>query len=467
MALVAAMAGPDLRDGLWRQRLANTVLAVLGDLQLARSEALQGTQRDPASTIDPAWPAFLLLPPERAARLRAMQDGVTPSPSSYAPGEGRSPQAARDDRWMAEALRLAQSSIGLTDPNPRVGCVLVGANDQVLGQGHTQPAGQAHAEVMALRDAQSRGSDLRGSTAYVTLEPCAHHGRTPPCCDALIAAGVGRVVVALGDPNPQVAGQGLARMRAAGIVTDVLPADHPSAVEARELNIGFLHRMQHGRPFVRMKIAASLDGRTALSNGVSQWITGPDARRDGHAWRRRAGAVLTGIGTAREDDPRLDVREVETAKQPQRVLIDSRLELSPDARLLAPPGQLLIYHALADAGDRGAALQARGAELVSVADPVRGKVDLGAAIRDLGRRQVNELHIEAGYKLNGSLLRAGLIDELLVYVAPTLLGDGRGIVDLGGLTTLDQAPRLQWVDSHSFGADLRLRLRPVSPSSAG
>src|SRR6185436_12532292 len=192
-------------------------------------------------------------------------------------------------------------------------------------------------------------------------------------------------------------------MRAAGIAIEVLPIEHPSAVEARELNIGFLTRMQHGRPFVRMKIAASLDGRTALSNGVSQWITGPEARRDGHAWRRRAGAVLTGIGTAREDDPRLDVRDVDTVLQPQRVLIDSRLELSPDARLLAPPGQLLIYHALSEPGERGAALAARGAELVSVADPVRGKVDLGAAIRDLGRRQVNELHIEAGYKLNGSL----------------------------------------------------------------
>ncbi len=368
----------------------------------------------------------------------------------------------RDDRWMAEALRLARDAVGLTDPNPRVGCVIVDREERLLGQGHTQAAGQAHAEIMALRDARARGQDVRGATAYVTLEPCAHHGRTPPCCDALIAAGLGRVVVALGDPNPQVAGQGLARMRAAGLSTEVLPPDHPCAVEARELNIGFLTRMQHGRPFVRMKIAASLDGRTALSNGVSQWITGPEARRDGHGWRRRAGAVLTGIGTAREDDPRLDVRDVDTVLQPQRVLIDSRLELSPSARLLAPPGSLLIYHALAEPGERGAALAARGAELVSVPDPVRGKVDLGAAIRDLGRRQVNELHIEAGYKLNGSLLRAGLIDELLIYLAPMLLGEGRGMVDLGGLTALDGAPRFQRVDCQSVGGDLRLRLRPVA-----
>jgi len=405
-------------------------------------------------TTDPALSALLLLSPEAAARLRAMQDARPPLPASA--------RGSRDDHWMAAAVRLAQEAVGLADPNPRVGCLLVDGQDQVLGQGHTQAAGQAHAEVMALRDAQARGQDVRGATAYVTLEPCAHHGRTPPCCDALIAAGVGRVVVALGDPNPLVAGQGLARMRAAGIVAEVLPPEHPSAVEARELNIGFLTRMREGRPFVRMKIAASLDGRTALSNGVSQWITGPEARRDGHAWRRRAGAVLTGIGTAREDNPRLDVRDVDTVLQPRRVLIDSRLELPETARLLDPPGQLLIYHALPEPGERGAALAARGAELVSAAEPARGKVDLAAAIRDLGQRQINELHIEAGYKLNGSLLRTGLVDELLIYLAPVLLGDGRGMVDLGSLTALDGAPRLRLIESQAVGGDLRLRLRPVA-----
>lgn len=445
------------------------------------------------STLDPALSALLLLAPEATARLRPMQvpgtGATTPSPSpspsslpspspSPAPSPSPPPSASTihasagqaaaadvtppspaDQAWMARALALAEQAIGLTDPNPRVGCVIVGADGQLLGQGHTQAAGQAHAEVMALRDAQAQGRDVRGATVYVTLEPCAHHGRTPPCCDALAAAGVGRVVIALGDPNPLVGGQGTARLRAAGVVAELIPPDHPLAVGAAELNIGFLSRMRTGLPFVRMKVAASLDGRTALSNGVSQWITGPDARRDGHAWRRRAGAVLTGIGTAREDNPRLDVREVPTAIQPRRVLIDSRLELSPEARLLDPPGQLLIYHALPEPGERGRALQDRGAELVSIADP-RGKVDLSAALRDLGARGVNELHIEAGYKLNGSLLRTGLVNELLVYLAPLLMGEGGGMADLGTLTALEQAPRYRIVDTALLGGDLRLRLRP-------
>lgn len=376
----------------------------------------------------------------------------------------------QDLAWMRQALSLAEQAISLTEPNPRVGCVIVDGQGRLMGQGHTQPAGQAHAEVMALRDAQAQGADLRGATAYVTLEPCAHHGRTPPCCDALIAAGLGRVVTALGDPNPQVGGQGLERLRAAGITADLLPTDHELAVQAAELNIGFLSRMQRGLPWVRMKIAASLDGRTALDNGVSQWITGPEARRDGHRWRRRAGAVLTGIGTAREDDPRLDVREVGTAVQPRRVLIDSRLELSPQARLLAPPGQLLIYHALTELGAAAEALKAQGAELAAMpatTDPQQpiprsGKVDLSAALRDLAARGVNELHVEAGYKLNGSLLRAGLVDELLVYIAPLLMGQGRGMADLGALTALDQARRFTLLDTQALGPDLRLRLRTGS-----
>lgn len=387
----------------------------------------------------------------------------------------------QDLAWMRQALSLAEQAISLTEPNPRVGCVIVDGQGRLLGQGHTQPAGQAHAEVMALRDAQAQGADLRGATAYVTLEPCAHHGRTPPCCDALIAAGLGRVVTALGDPNPQVGGQGLERLRAAGIAAELLPPEHELAVQAAELNIGFLSRMQRGLPWVRMKIAASLDGRTALDNGVSQWITGPEARRDGHRWRRRAGAVLTGIGTAREDDPRLDVREVDTAAQPRRVLIDSRLELSPQARLLAPPGQLLIYHALPELGPAAEALKAQGAELAAMPAPAApagggseadarqpgsglrsGKVDLAAALRDLAARGVNELHVEAGYKLNGSLLRAGLVDELLVYIAPLLMGQGRGMADLGALTALDQARRFTLLDTQALGPDLRLRLRTGS-----
>lgn len=379
-----------------------------------------------------------------------------PSSAAAAPTAPLSPQ---DLDHLAAALALAEQAIGLTDPNPRVGCIITSSQGDVLGTGHTQPAGQAHAEVMALRDVTARGHDARGATAYVTLEPCAHHGRTPPCCDALIAAGIQRVVVALGDPNPLVGGHGLARLQAAGIQTHLLPRDHPLAVAARELNIGFLSRMERGRPFVRMKIAASLDGRTALHNGVSQWITGPQARADGHAWRRRAGAVLTGIGTAKEDNPRLDVREVPTARQPQRVLVDSRLTLFPEARLLDPPGSLWVYHAQPEGGALGQALMDRGAELISLPDP-NGKVDLTAMIQDLGRRGINELHLEAGNKLNGSLLRTGLVDELLIYLAPMLMGDGRGMVDLGQLTSLAQAPRYQVVDMRPVGTDLRLRLRP-------
>jgi len=354
---------------------------------------------------------------------------------------------------MRHALALAEQAIGLSDPNPRVGCVIVAPDGQVIGAGHTQAAGQAHAEVMALRDAVARGADVRGATAYVTLEPCAHHGRTPPCCDALIAAGLGRVVAAVGDPNPLVAGLGMARIQAAGIATESgLLAD-----EARELNIGFFSRMQRGRPFLRLKIAASLDGRTALLNGASQWITGAAARADGHAWRKRAGAVLTGIGTVRDDDPRLDVRLVETTHQPLRVVIDSRLETPAGARLLAAPGQVLLYSAVP--ADSRPNLLDNGAEISALPGP-GGKVDLAAVLADLGRRGINELHVEAGHKLNGSFLREGLVDELLVYLAPKLLGQGREMAAFGPLETLQDALLWTWVDCQPVGDDLRLRLRP-------
>ncbi|MCX2861782.1 bifunctional diaminohydroxyphosphoribosylaminopyrimidine deaminase/5-amino-6-(5-phosphoribosylamino)uracil reductase RibD [Paucibacter sp. PLA-PC-4] len=359
-----------------------------------------------------------------------------------------------DESAMRHALVLAEHAIGLSDPNPRVGCVITDTEGRVLGSGHTQAAGQAHAEVMALRDAQARGADLRGGTAYVTLEPCSHHGRTPPCCDALIAAGLKRVVVAIGDPNPLVAGQGMARLQAAGIATEI----GLLAEASRELNIGFFSRMQRGRPFVRMKAAASLDGRTALPDGQSQWITGEAARRDGHAWRRRANALLTGIGTVRDDDPRLDVRLVETALQPLRVVVDSRLEISPAARLLPPPGPVLIYAAQAH-DKREAALRAAGAEIVFLPD-AQGKVDLEALLVDLGKRGINELHIEAGHKLNGSLLRAGLVDELLIYLAPKLLGQGREIAAFGPLASLELALQLEWRGVSQIGPDLRLLARP-------
>lgn len=362
--------------------------------------------------------------------------------------------SAADEAAMRQALGLAEQAIGLSDPNPRVGCVILAPDGRLLGAGHTQAAGQAHAEIMALRDAQARGEDVRGATAYVTLEPCSHHGRTPPCCDALIAAGLGRVVAALGDPNPQVAGQGMARLQAAGIRTGL----GLLAVPARELNIGFFSRMLRGQPFVRMKIAASLDGRTALPDGRSQWITAEPARRDGHAWRRRAGALLTGIGTVREDDPRLDVRWVPTQRQPLRVIVDSRLETPPGARILQPPGQVLIY-AAQDSAERALALRATGAEIVLLPDP-SGKVDLAALMHDLGGRGINELHVEAGHKLNGSLLRAGLVDEFLVYLAPKLLGQGREMAAFGPLEALDQAPQLRWREITPVGEDLRLIARP-------
>lgn len=363
---------------------------------------------------------------------------------------------------MDSALALAEQALFLSNPNPRVGCVLVAADGRVIGQGHTQQAGGPHAEVMALRDAQAHGEAVGGATAYVTLEPCSHHGRTPPCCDALIAAGVTRVVVATGDPNPRVAGQGLARLRAAGIEVELLPEDHPAAVGSRELNIGFFSRMVRGTPWVRMKIAASLDGITALPNGQSQWITGAAARGDGHRWRARACAVLTGAGTVLEDDPRLDARLPDLVRQPHLAVIDSRLDTPPTARLFQAlegglPRRLWFFHADA-AQPRIADLQARQADTISLPDS-RGKVDLGAAMRELGQREVNELHVEAGARLNASLLREGWVDELLVYLAPRMLGQGAGMAPFGPLERIADGLALRWLDSPTVGADLRLRAR--------
>ena len=355
---------------------------------------------------------------------------------------------------MHEALALARQAIGLTEPNPRVGCVITAGDGRVIGRGHTQQAGGPHAEVMALRDAQARGEDVRGATVHVTLEPCAHHGRTPPCCDALIEAGVARVMMAIEDPFPQVAGQGAARLRAAGI--EVIEGE--LAAEARELNLGFFSRIQRGRPWVRMKVAVSLDGRTALPNGESQWITGPAARADGHAFRKRASAVLTGVGTVLEDNPRLDVRLVETVRQPLRVVVDSRLDTPAAARLLDPPGAVLLYAAQTGI-PREAALRERGAE-IAVAAGAAGKVDLPAMLADLARRGVNELHVEAGHKLNGSFVREGLVDEFLVYMAPRLLGAGRELAAFGPLERLDQALALRYLSVEPVGDDLRILARP-------
>lgn len=370
-----------------------------------------------------------------------------------------------DELHVAQAVMLARQAIGLSDPNPRVGCVLVAADGQVMGQGHTQQAGGPHAEVMALRDAQTRGHGTSGATAYVALEPCSHHGRTPPCAEALVRAEVARVVVVMMDPNPLVAGQGVARLRAAGITVDVLPPDHPQAVAMRELNIGFVSRMVRQRPWVRMKIAASLDGRTALDNGDSQWITGPQARADGQVWRARAGAVLTGIGTALDDDPRLDVRSIEVARQPLRVVLDSHWRLSPTARLLLPPGEVLVYGLAGESGEAQAAREAlvsQGASVAKSSPDASGQhLDLGAVLADLTARGINELHVEAGARLNAAFIDGDWVDEYLLYLAPKLVGPGRGLAALPGLSRMADARTLAFHAIEQVGEDLRILARPV------
>jgi diaminohydroxyphosphoribosylaminopyrimidine deaminase/5-amino-6-(5-phosphoribosylamino)uracil reductase len=367
------------------------------------------------------------------------------------------PSHKQDTQHIATALRLATSALLLTDPNPRVGCVLSDAEGRVLGQGHTQKAGGPHAEVMALRDATAQGHSVAGATAYVTLEPCSHHGRTGPCCDALIAAGVRRVVASLADPNPLVAGQGFERLRAAGVEVEV----GPGADESRELNIGFFSRMVRKQPWVRLKVAASLDGKTGLDNGVSQWITSEAARADGHAWRARASAVLTGVGTVLEDNPRLDVRLVDTPRQPHLVVVDSRLQTPIDAHIFIAGRPVWIYAAQRDEA-KAAALEARGAT-VTVLPNADGKVDLPALLKDLAARGVNELHVESGHKLNGSMLREGCVDELLVYMAPKLIGSGLDIAshlhEGGPLTSLAGALPLEFRSIDMLGPDLRIVAR--------
>ena len=354
---------------------------------------------------------------------------------------------------MMKALELAEKVICLSAPNPRVGCLLTAADGKILGRGSTQRAGSAHAEVMALRDAANHNNSVVGATAYVTLEPCSHHGRTGPCCDAFIAAGIKKVVASIADPNPLVSGQGFERLRAAGIEVEV----GPGAAESRELNIGFFSRMIRKTPWVRMKMAASLDGTTALANGQSQWITSPEARADGHAWRARACAVLTGIGTVLEDNPRMDVREVPTPRQPHIVVVDSRLQTPLDAHLFIVGRACIIYAAVQNDAKK-AALEARGATVVMLPD-AHGKVDLAAMMKDLAHREINELHVEAGSKLNGSLIRAGLVDEFLIYLAPKLLGPGLGMASFGPLQALSEAVELQFQSTDRVGADLRIVAR--------
>jgi diaminohydroxyphosphoribosylaminopyrimidine deaminase/5-amino-6-(5-phosphoribosylamino)uracil reductase len=365
-------------------------------------------------------------------------------------------QIKNDTDAMALALEWAAKGMYITAPNPRVGCVIV-RDGEVIGAGHTQPAGQAHAEIQALRDAAARGKDVRGATAYVTLEPCSHYGRTPPCSNALVEAGLGRVVAAMGDPNPLVAGRGMAQLQAAGIAT----ASGLLADAAHELNIGFFSRMQRGRPWVRLKTAASLDGMTALDGGESQWITGPDARADGHAWRARACAILTGIGTVKADDPQLTVRGVDTPgvatpRQPRRVIVDSRLDIALDARILQGE-PCWIVAAVPDA-DKQARLRAAGHEVILLPN-AGGKVDLPALMLELGRREINEVHVEAGSKLNASLVREGCVDELLVYLAPSLVGAGQGMFALPAPARLADKYELRFHAVTQVGSDLRILAR--------
>ncbi len=353
-----------------------------------------------------------------------------------------------DHEFMGQALALAERGLYTTTPNPRVGCIVV-KDGAVVGTGWHEKAGMPHAEVIAL---QAAGGRARGATLYLNLEPCSHHGRTPPCVDAIIAAGVRRIVAAIQDPNPKVAGTGFAKLRAAGIAVEHgLKED-----AARELNIGFIARMTRGRPWVRMKIAASLDGRTALANGKSQWITGEVARQDGHRWRARACAILTGFGTVRDDDPQLNVRGVDTPRQPLKIVVDSKFETSPSARLLE--GKTLVVGAVNDE-KKIAVLKAAGAEAVIIPN-AGGKVELFKLMQELARRELNEIHVEAGTKLNGSLLQVGVVDELLVYLAPSVIGDsGRGMFSLPELTELSQARGLKIREVERIGGDIRIVAR--------
>ena len=359
-----------------------------------------------------------------------------------------------DRAYMARALELAARGMFTATPNPRVGCVLV-RDGAIIGEGWHVRAGEAHAEVAALADARRRGCDPHGATMYVTLEPCDHHGRTPPCVDAIVAAGIARVVVALADPNPDAAG-GAAALAAAGVAVDPGVAENA----ARELNIGFVSRMRRGRPWVRSKIAASLDGRTALADGTSQWITGREARADGHAWRARACAVLTGIGTVLQDDPQLTVRDVPTTRQPRRVVVDRHGQTPANARIFGDGGAWMVTN-----GERNAGWP-EGTEVIALPD-AQQRVDLAAMLRALAERGVNELHVEAGARLNGALLEAGLVDELLLYVAPAILGDpARGMFERRlPLAALAVRSRFDWHDVSRVGADLRILARRVEETS--
>ncbi|WP_424192330.1 bifunctional diaminohydroxyphosphoribosylaminopyrimidine deaminase/5-amino-6-(5-phosphoribosylamino)uracil reductase RibD [Ampullimonas aquatilis] len=357
------------------------------------------------------------------------------------------------DIWaMRQALTLAEHALYSSSPNPRVGCVLA-LNNKIIGEGFTQEAGRNHAEVEAVLDAQRRGNSVAGATAYVTLEPCSHFGRTPPCADMLIANGIARVVVAMEDPNPVVSGQGLARLISAGMDVSV----GLMATEATELNLGFVKRMKTGLPWFRLKAAISLDGFTALQNGQSQWITSESARSDGHHWRARACAILTGVGTILADDPLLNVRHVATSRQPPRFIVDSHLRIPLTSRILAEKG-ITIFYCLADS-HKTQVLAEMGVEVCPLPATESNQVDLTALKAELGRRAYNEVHIEAGAELNGALIRNKLVNELLIYQAPDLLGGGKKMANLPVLAKLDDKQQLKFSAIEQVGRDLRILAR--------
>jgi diaminohydroxyphosphoribosylaminopyrimidine deaminase/5-amino-6-(5-phosphoribosylamino)uracil reductase len=370
-----------------------------------------------------------------------------------------------DAEFMRLAIATAQKSLYLSNPNPRVGCIIVQAG-QVIGTGFTQQVGLAHAEIEALADARKHALDLSGSTMYVSLEPCCHVGRTPPCTHAIIAAKPARVVIAMQDPNPWVGGKGIQQMAAAGIQVECGLLEE----EAAALNPGFTSRMTRGLPWVRLKVAASLDGKTALPNGQSQWITGAAARDDGHHWRAQACAILTGVGTIKDDDASLTVRAVSTVRQPKRIIIDSKLDIALTAAVLKQAasastsmkdnGAMVVCGVITSDAQlaKQAQLQAQGVEVISMPNSM-GKVDLPALMRHLATEcEMNEIHVEAGHKLNGSLLREGCVDELLIYLAPTLLGSGLGIANLPELSALTERTDWRRIDHMAFDPDIRLRL---------
>jgi len=356
-----------------------------------------------------------------------------------------------DEKLMLKAIYLAENNFLSRAPNPSVGCVIV-KNGNIIGTGCTQPIGGNHAEVEALHDAAIRGEDVSGAVVYVTLEPCSHFGRTPPCVDALVKAKVGKVIIAIEDPNPLVSGQGIERLQSAGITVESgLLLDR-----ARELNIGFFTRIQTGRPWVRLKAATSLDGKTALYNGQSKWITSKTARIENQKWRARANAILTGIGTVKEDNPQMTVRTTKLISQPLRIIVDSNLSISPKARVL-DDGGAIVFSAVTDAKKQDA-LEEKGVEVI-VSPDTTGKVNLSKMIFELGKRQINELHVEAGPKLNSSLILETCVDELLIYLAPTILGPGYDVFNLTALENLQDKINLRFHEIKQIGEDIRVLAR--------